>query len=193
MRTLVILAVVAVVWAVLLVALHVTDSDDDPPPRVVAREVIHKIPAPTTTQPPTTTTARARTAPTLRTASVSRPVAAGEIPAGHEPGTINGYPCGGTDLPRCSTFRRESGGNPTAYNPTGCGGRSCGGIAQFDPVTFIPGCTVKLWNAGKCGTYQGYRYAHEAPVDVQYARIREIYAGGAGCFHWGRDECVGLR
>ena len=78
----------------------------------------------------------------------------------------------------------ESGGDPTAVNWTGCGGRGCYGKWQFDPVTFIPGCTVSKWNAGTCGTYQGYQFANEAPEDVQDARAREIYDNGRGCSHW---------
>lgn len=128
----------------------------------------------------TTTTPRPRSAPKIRTASAAPAVVVGR----HEPGFINGYPCGGPDLPSCHVMQRESKGIPTAYNPTGCGGRSCGGLFQFDPVTWIPGCTVTKWNDGKCGDYMGYQYAHLAPVDVQYARTREIYNHGAGCGHW---------
>lgn len=150
----------------------------------------------------TTTTARARTAPTVRTASTGNPV----VVHLHDPGFVNGHPCGGLDLPSCRSIKRESNGVPTAYNATGCGGRSCGGLAQFDPVTWIPGCSVVRWDRDRCatvgtanadgtpsGTYMGFKFAHQAPVDVQYLRIREVYAHGAGCGHWGASECVGIR
>lgn len=156
---------------------------------------------------PTTVIARARTAPTIRTTVHSSSVGAPAMvtvdgtnwtdnkhapPAGHWSGAINGSPCGGPDIPSCRRIWIESKGLATAYNPSGCGGRSCGGVAQFDPVTWIPGCTVSLWNQHRCGTYNGFQFAHLAPVDVQYTRMREVYAHGDGCGHWGADECVGV-
>lgn len=78
-------------------------------------------------------------------------------------------PCGG-DLPPCWVKKKESGGSYTAYNPTGCGGRSCGGAWQFDPRT---------WNG-----YGGYQFAQDAPPEVQDAKARELWANGAGCSHW---------
>lgn len=78
-------------------------------------------------------------------------------------------PCGG-DLPPCHVKARESGGSYTAYNPGGCGGRSCGGAWQFDPRTW----------AG----YGGYPEAQMAPPAVQDARARDLWAGGSGCGHW---------
>lgn len=134
------------------------------------------MPTTTTTVPPTTTTttARARTAPTVR--AVSRPAPA--------PAVYGSGACGG-DLPPCSVMRRESGGNIRAINRTGCGGRGCYGKWQFDPVTFIPGCTVTKWEARTCGTYQGFQFASDAPEEVQDARARELWANGAGHSHWG--------
>lgn len=130
----------------------------------------------TTTVAPTTTThthpPRARTAPTVR---ASRPAPA--------PAVIGTGACGGS-LPPCSVMQRESGGNIRAINRTGCGGRGCYGKWQFDPVTFIPGCTVSKWNARTCGTYQGHQFASDAPEEVQDARARELWAGGRGCSHW---------
>lgn len=79
------------------------------------------------------------------------------------------YPCGG-DLPPCWVAQRESGGNYSAVNWSGCGGRSCGGKWQFDPLTW----------AG----YGGYYYAQDAPPEVQDAKARLVWAGGAGCSHW---------
>ena len=84
-------------------------------------------------------------------------------------GSINGYPCGG-DLPPCWVLARESGGNPRAVNPTGCGGYTCGGLWQFDPRTWA--------------SFGGYLYAQDAPVDVQNEKARLTWAGGRGCSHW---------
>lgn len=84
-------------------------------------------------------------------------------------GSVNGYPCGG-GLPPCWVLRRESGGNPRAVNRTGCGGRTCGGLWQFDPRTW--------------GGYGGYQFAQHAPVNVQNAKARSLWAGGRGCSHW---------
>ena len=78
-------------------------------------------------------------------------------------------PCGG-DLPPCWVKQRESGGNYSAVNWSGCGGRSCGGAWQFDPRTW----------AG----FGGYTYAQDAPPEVQDAKARLLWAGGAGCSHW---------
>lgn len=99
---------------------------------------------------------------------------------------IHGMRCG-DDLPPCYVMFRESRGNPTAVNPTGCGGRTCGGKWQFDPVTFSPDCTVSRWNGHgePCALYQGYRFAQDAPVDVQDQRAREVWDDGDGCSHWG--------
>lgn len=99
--------------------------------------------------------------------------------------SVNGYACGGGSLPYCWVMRRESKGVPTAVNPTGCGRRTCGGLWQFDPVTWSPGCTVALWNRGACSGYGGFLYAQDAPAELQQQRAREVWQGGAGCSHWG--------
>jgi hypothetical protein len=78
---------------------------------------------------------------------------------------VNGYPCGG-DLPPCSILRCESGGNPTAENPSS----SASGLWQIIDGT---------WNG-----YAGYRHAADAPAAVQNAKAAELYAGGAGASHW---------
>jgi hypothetical protein len=73
--------------------------------------------------------------------------------------------CGG-DLPSCEIMERESGGSLTAQNPTS----SASGKWQFIDST---------WN-----DYGGYPTAADAPEDVQDAKARELWAGGAGCSHW---------
>ncbi len=81
-------------------------------------------------------------------------------------------PCGG-DLPPCGIAHLESGGNYSALNPTGCNGQSCGGKWQFAPST---------WN-----NYGGYRFAQDAPPELQDQKAREIWDEGRGCQHW--DAC----
>lgn len=118
----------------------------------------------TTTLPPTTTrpprAARSKVTPSVPSPSI-RPM--------NVTGSVNGYPCGG-DLPPCWVLRRESNGNPRAVNARGCGGRSCGGLWQFDPRTWA--------------NFGGYPRAELAPPDVQNAKARLLWAGGRGCSHW---------
>lgn len=73
----------------------------------------------------------------------------------------NGHACGG-DLPPCWVMMRESGGDPNAYNPDGCGGAGCYGKWQCDPRT----CD---------GT------GSEAEQD---AEARRVWDDGRGCQHW---------
>ncbi len=73
--------------------------------------------------------------------------------------------CGG-DLPPCSVMLCESGGNLTAQNPRS----TASGKWQILDTT---------WNG-----YGGYDRAADAPEDVQDARAREIYNGGAGRRAW---------
>jgi soluble lytic murein transglycosylase-like protein len=75
--------------------------------------------------------------------------------------------CNGIDLPTCAIVQRESGFNPTAENPTS----TASGLYQFIDGT---------WRT--CGT--GYGHASSAPVSVQVACARQIWAGGAGASHW---------
>ena len=79
-------------------------------------------------------------------------------------GQVNGHPCGG-DLPACYILARESHGT-NAENPRS----SASGYWQFLDST---------WNG-----YGGYRHASDAPADVQDAKAREVWAGGAGASHW---------
>lgn len=133
----------------------------DPPPTFLAW------PTTTSTLPPATTTTTV--APT--TTSVAPPHRQTAPASGPATGVgqVNGYPCGG-DLPPCWVLARESGGDPTAVNPTGCGGHTCGGLWQFDPRTW----------AG----FGGYRHAQDAPAEVQNQAARQLWAGGSGCSHW---------
>jgi hypothetical protein len=66
---------------------------------------------------------------------------------------------------------RESGHDYGAVNPTGCGGRGCFGMYQFDPRTYA--------GAGCEGT------AQTATPAQQDACASKVYAGGAGAGHWG--------
>lgn len=73
--------------------------------------------------------------------------------------------CGG-DLPPCSVMMCESGGSLTAQNPRS----TASGKWQILDSTW--------------GGYGGYAHASDAPEEVQDARAREIYAGGAGRSAW---------
>lgn len=89
--------------------------------------------------------------------------------------------CGG-DLPPCWVVERESGGDPRIWNgscyaPIGWAGKTspCGGSTASGIYQFIRG----TWN-----NYGGFLNAADAPVHVQVAKARELWAGGAGCGHW---------
>jgi Transglycosylase-like domain len=73
--------------------------------------------------------------------------------------------CGGV-LPPCYVMQRESGGDIRAENPVS----SASGKWQFIDGT---------WDG-----YGGYAHASDAPEEVQDAKARETWAGGAGCSHW---------
>jgi hypothetical protein len=122
-------------------------------------------PTTTTTVPPTTTTEPPPT--TVAPRPKVAPAVVDTTPAADP--YVSMEPCGG-DLPPCWVKYRESKGDYTAVNWTGCGGRTCGGAWQFDPRT---------WNG-----YGGYTYAQDAPPEVQDEKAREVWAGGAGCSHW---------
>jgi hypothetical protein len=73
--------------------------------------------------------------------------------------------------------RRESGGNPNAVNPTGCGGRGCYGKYQFDPRTWDAAAS----RAGRPDLVGNAAGASEADQDEVAAHL---WNGGAGCSHW---------
>jgi hypothetical protein len=123
----------------------------------------------TTTSTTTTTTTTTTTVPPTTTTIAPPPPPPPEAPvqeyAGSSAGQVNGYPCGG-DLPPCWVLQRESGGSPTAQNPSS----SASGLWQFLRGTW----------AG----YGGYVEAWLAPPSVQNEKARLTWAGGSGCFHW---------
>lgn len=80
-------------------------------------------------------------------------------------GTVNGYPCGGS-LPTCHVLACESHGNPTAQNPRS----TASGLWQILDSTWA--------------RFGGFARAMYAPVDVQNAKARLLWRGGAGAFHW---------
>lgn len=96
-------------------------------------------------------------------ATGSRPTVTASTPASE--GTVNGYPCGGT-LPPCTVLACESGGNPTAENPTS----SASGLWQIIDGT---------WN-----NYGGYPHAASAPAEIQNQKAADLYRDGAGIGHW---------
>jgi hypothetical protein len=78
----------------------------------------------------------------------------------------HGGVCNGIDLPPCYVVQRESGFNPAAENPVS----TASGLYQFVDGTW----------AG----FGGYSHAAYAPVSVQVAKARQVWAMGRGCGHW---------
>lgn len=120
-------------------------------------------------QPTTTAAARARTAPTVRTASASRVVIDGA------------WSCGG-DLPPCWVMDRENPNRDlTVYNggahhePGYTGGNPEGDSTASGKWQFLR----STWNG-----FGGYVNAADAPWEVQDEKARQVWAGGAGCRHW---------
>lgn len=93
------------------------------------------------------------------------PVRIQRVAAIYATGSVNGYPCGG-DLPTCSILRCESGGDPTAKNPT----TSASGLWQILRSTWA--------------RFGGYLEAWMAPPSVQNEKARLIWNGGAGRSQW---------
>ena len=136
---------------------------------------------PPETAPPTLppTTPAPTVAPTLPpTTAAPPPSAPPAITTSPEPSTGR---CGG-DLPPCYVMERESGGDPRIWNggcyaPIGhvgispCGVSDASGKWQFLRSTW----------AG----HGGYLNAADAPEWVQDEKARMLFAGGAGCSHWG--------
>ena len=161
------LIVVAVLVTLALVVADIPTHDPEP----VRVHTSGWVQAPTVESwvAPTTSTSVAALAK-QETAPLKRPtVHAATFHAESVGGSLNGHPCGG-DLPPCWVMMRESGGNPRAVNPHGCGGRGCYGKWQYDPNT---------WR-----NYDGYGNAAEAPESVQDDKARQDWAGGVGCHHW---------
>lgn len=137
------------------------------PPDVEVETVPHQLnPSPADGEPasysyvlPTTTT----TAPPAPKHNLSRKTRGELFDAAM--GSVNGYPCGG-DLPPCRVLRCESGGDPTAENPTS----SASGLWQILDSTW----------AG----YGGYARASHAPAEVQNEKARALWANGRGASHW---------
>lgn len=96
--------------------------------------------------------------------TVARPTVATVVP------TATSSNCGG-DLPPCYVMQRESGGDYSAVNPTGCGGNGCYGRWQFSGA----------W-AGKLGLPSDLS---TATPEQQDEAARQLWNGGAGCSNWG--------
>lgn len=84
-------------------------------------------------------------------------------------GAVAGHACGG-DLPPCYVMLRESGGSPTAYNPTGCNGHGCYGKWQFSGE----------W---RCHFGLSCDIAHWTEAEQDYA-ARILWDHGRGCRNW---------
>jgi hypothetical protein len=101
--------------------------------------------------------------------------------AGSQRAKVNTYrsqqPSSGTCVLPDYICRRESGGNPNAVNPTGCGGRGCYGKYQFDPRTWDAAAS----RAGRPDLVGNAAGASEADQDEVAAHL---WNGGAGCSHW---------
>lgn len=156
--------------------------EEIPPNQAAAAVVTTGAPttvAPTTTELPTTTVPETTTTTVYvppTTAYVAPPTTQAYVPPTTvwvepepepeyiEPDYSSGA-CGG-DLPPCYVMMRESGGDPTAQNPTS----TASGKWQFLDST---------WQ-----NYSGYAKARYAPEWVQDEKARQLWAGGAGCAHW---------
>lgn len=111
--------------------------------------------------PPTTTTVP----PLVTTTTTHPPSPRVQAQSVSGSGTVNGYPCGGA-LPTCRVLACESGGDPSAQNPTS----SASGLWQILDST---------WDG-----FGGYARALHAPWQVQNEKAVQLWAGGAGQSHW---------
>lgn len=84
--------------------------------------------------------------------------------------------CGG-NLPPCYVCWRESRCTWTAFNPTGCSGRSCYGKWQFDPRTW----NTEVRAMGRLDLVG--EYFPRDPLD-QNAVAAIVWNGGRGCSNW---------
>lgn len=77
--------------------------------------------------------------------------------------------------PPVSVLRRENPpGDPRIWNR--------GGLSKHPNGSTASGCWQFI--RGTWDGYGGYTNAADAPVAVQNAKAKEIWAGGAGCSHW---------
>ncbi len=109
--------------------------------------------------------AAAKAAADAKARAEAKAAAAAAVTPAPVPVSVSGA-CGGS-LPPCCVMMRESGGNPTAVNPSS----GASGKWQFMPSTWA--------------NYGGYPTAASAPESVQDQRAAQIWAGGAGAGHWG--------
>lgn len=82
--------------------------------------------------------------------------------------------CGG-QLPPCYVMKRESGGNPRAYNATGCYNKKDGTSGCYGKWQFMD------------ATWQGLGYsghAYDYAESVQDEGALTLWDGGRGCSHW---------
>lgn len=108
-----------------------------------------------------------------------------------EIGERRGIPCGG-DMPPCPVIERESmmaedpvrvwndqvnadGGPLGCYYPVGYDGDNPCGSTASGPWQVLR----STWN-----WFGGFLNAADAPLHVQIDKVRQLWAGGAGCFHW---------
>lgn len=136
-----------------------------PTPTVAVTTATPKTAAPTTVP----VTVPATIPPTTAPPTTAPPTTMAPPPTTPAPTPVVAAPTGacGGNLPPCCVMLRESGGNPTAVNPSS----GASGKWQFMPDT---------WQG-----FDGYPTAAQAPEAVQDARAAQIWAGGAGAGHWG--------
>jgi cytoskeletal protein RodZ len=164
------LRVVLALYVIALLAVVFWSHGHDEPAGAVA-------PTSTTSTAPTTTASTTSTTEATTTTTIEVQAAAAAPPATYRvttttepeaastPAYASMEPCGG-DLPPCYVKWRESHGDYTALNSSS----GASGAWQFIDSTW----------AG----YAGYSKAMYAPPEVQDAKAREVWAGGAGCSHW---------